>query len=268
MKIFILSFVLLAVSSNAFSQNLKSDKLRKLACASISDYLVDNNIEFEYETSWGDPVQVLPDFDKNCAKSMKSFTVSNTVYNQIAEKITSISIDINLVVKKKLKVEGSITLRRTAFDPHTGEIKLGKWKSVSTDISYKFESDMIKTLAKVISQTANIHNGDAGLDTFNPSTFSLEKQVKLMNQRIAERNSETSCKMEKIEKNAKWMFEESEGYASTAAPEVLELLENEDAVLYILGSESIDWRESCANYDVYIYLKDGSIVVINYDFTT
>jgi len=273
MKFVTFLFLFSSVLSSTYANELKSSKLRAKICEQIVEFLeFDEGIPMSFQPYWKNKIEVFPSLMTTCKKSTNSFSVKESFYSDKAKATTSLTVDINFELKNFVKVTGSTLLKRPAFNPDTGEVEIGQWKLMNNKFSYNLQSKAILRLAELIVFSSNIHNGGANLIKFDPSTYSMENEISKLNKNIMsndEYNNE-SCKMAKVDSGAEWMFLEAEGYSSyqNQAKNAFNILKKQDFILNTLGSESEEWTEYCAFYDVYIYLKDGSLIVINYDFTT
>ena len=289
---FTVIFVALAalVSTNALAADyLKSKKLRQMACESIESFLDDEGLQIEYDNDWGETVVVLPDFHEKCKSAKKSFEVTKYDYNKKAEAITEMDIKVEFKMSGYLTVYGPLTFKRSAFDPETGDVKLGEWKIYGSQFGFELGPNSVKKLAEAMINSADIHNGDSALDKHNAMEYSLEKEVAELQAWVDEHNEETKkdardyyseeeiengeadlCLYSDAQGDAEDLFTYAEemGSGNSNAPRILELLKSKGWVFDIIGAESEIWEEHCAFYGVQIYLKDGTVIVLDYDFTT
>lgn len=267
MKHFLL--VLTLISLGAVAGELKSKQVRSMICSNMEQSMDDEGLKTEYESYFGDKIVVIPNYDETCNNSSASFEVIESVYNERAERVVAMNIAIDLKIENAVHLLGLAKVERTAFDPSTGEVKLGKWKITSSKFKIVPDLAIIKKLGEVIAMAADTHNGDANTSTFNPETFSLKKELAKLNKGIKESNTENdSCKMMLAESyDDDSFFDNRDSYTSK---NVFNFLKSRNLVMGVIASETDpdDYEESCAFYNVTIYLKDGTVVFIDYDYTT
>lgn len=291
MKFTVFSVALAAlVSTNAFAADyLKSKKLREMACEQIEYFLDDEGLPLEYEADYRDTVVVFPDFHKLCSNAKNAFLVTKSVYNQKAKAVTELTVKVEFKMSGYLTIYGPITIKRSAFDPNTGEVKLGEWKYYGSDFGFELGPNSVRLLAEAMVNAADTHNGDADLRKFKAMDYTSTDAIKEMSAVVEEKNKETLedardyyseeeiengeaelCLMTDVDSDAESLFGSAEGIGSNGgqAFAIYELLRKKDWVYDVIGYQSEEWYEWCAFYTIQIFLKDGTVVILNYDFTT
>ena len=130
---------------------------------------------------------------------------------------------------------------------------------------------IIRKMAEAIAP----YDGEAYIEDFDVDAFTPEKALANLEALIKEKNSESSCYMKVInsESYAYELIENSEdstdyGYDEAKPWDYIQFLKDNGYILKVIGATVDGWRESCAYHDLYIYLKNGTLINITYDFTT
>ena len=272
MKIIIMSIMLTALSFGANANVLKSSILRSQLCDEIVESLELEGIESSYEDRWGDEdVTLFPNLEKKCQELSKSFIVTKTTYNQIAKKMAKLEIDVKLEIKKEITVKGSFTVKRTLFNQDTGEVKPGQWQIKKSKVNFKYSDETFAKIANIMTFVSGT-DGGGDLVKFDPTTFSIEKEIKKLNVDIATNNEDNGCIMTEADSyslsDRQSIFDYFYLDSNSDIDDLLSFLKKKKQVLGIIYSLSDEWEESCAYHDIYIYLKSGVMLSLHYDQTT
>lgn len=258
-------------SSSLFADELKSDKLRTNVCYALSEVLSDDNLDLDYKKRWGnETIEVIPDFYTRCEKSKKSFTVTESVFNEQLGKVVIMEVAVDFELKNEVLFSGSIKLSRKVSLDNKGQIELGRWVSSDFDIDYTLGELAIDAIAEVIIDGSQSEGG--GIGEYDNKKFSVAKELKALDAEVEQDQDEGYCKKEPFSEDNRLsvLFDVEDIGANTSdtTPTLVELLKKKGHLEAVLYNEVTEWEESCAYYDFYIYLKNGTVIALSYDFTT
>lgn len=130
-------------------------------------------------------------------------------------------------------------------------------------------------LAKVfnkLADQANIHNGDAYVGKFNPKKFNYGKEIKSIKDGLAEAPEEgDECRYTvSVGRREAISAAEQSGYYDGVGYKLKKLYKKHK----LKAGISVDWdgesgdSEYCQINTIYIWGKDGDLLVLEYNFTT
>ena len=130
-------------------------------------------------------------------------------------------------------------------------------------------------LAEKFNQFAdqvNIHNGDAYVGKFNPKKFSYRKEIRALKKELREAAAEgDSCRYTiDVGRRDSISAAEQSGQYDGVSSELMKLYKKRK----LKAAISVDWdgesgdSEYCQINTIYIWGKDGDLLVLEYNFTT
>lgn len=270
MKYCLIILMLSSFALAAKADNLRSETVRSLICNEIIDQMDLDGIEIENDMDWIDPIILIEDLDSKCASATSSFKVVNQSYNQRARKVSDIEIEVSLNIPNDLNVSGKVEVKRSLFNPNTGEVQVGNWKIVKNKMSYSLGSSAIEKMAEVIS--AGVERAEGWVSDYSTSRFSERNELRDLNREINSDNEDSGCQMTEAStyslRSRENIFDYFELESTANGSEYLDYLIKNKMVKSVIYTESSEWEESCAYYRIYIYLKNGKKISISFDFTT
>ncbi len=258
------------LSTQVFSDTLKSVELREMACDGIENELEMEDFQTKYEIEYEDDIIVLDNFQLKCSESVKSFEVVEVIKNERANKVTKISVNLDLDLKDELNITSELSFTRTAFDPNTGEISLGKWELYISNFNFKLGINVVRRIAQVIADSAEVQNGGAGIYDYKLVGFSVKKTLSKLNKEVRRENKENSCQSTEFNEDSldglNDVIDNNHDFGYMA--DLVLLLKRQGLIVSVLSNESDEWEESCAHNNFEIYLTNGILISLGYDFTT
>lgn len=271
----IFASIFLFVAQSAFAGQLKSKALRKIACAEMidsieygSDYALSITKGYEYGNK--DLIFLDPEFKRECEQSKDSFQVPSggTTYSKRLKKVVGIDVEVNFQSTAGFTVTGNIRFeRKVTYNRKTDDVDLKNWSLSQQNLSFDVSSNIIKRISRIIVSNANIHNGHAYVEEYDVTNFSLEQKKILRKYEWEQESEEDSCGWQ-VNGNEDIDYFEGYGSYDGTALDLINFLADRGYIREIVDVQSEDFSESCAYAHFYIYLTNGTLIVLNYDFTT
>ena len=228
-----------------------------------------------YEDFMADDVFLAPNFLKECENEKNSFQIpqGGNVYSDDLEATVGLEVEVDLKSTDGVYVAGNLSFQRSVTFSKKGEVIIGNWFISKNHLSYDLATHFIEKIADIIADTANYGNGGSGLKTYDVESFTLEQALASLERKVDEIHQApfNSCQRyvysggdEIYDRIGDYEYE-SDNYYTWG---LIEFLRKGGYVKAIMDIGVEDWSESCAYSDIYIYLTNGSLLILYYDFTT
>lgn len=243
------------LSSTALAEGdvLRSNELKNILCSDAINFQIEDLTATNVEQAI-----------KGCTTGR--FFVTKSVLNPQLNKVVLMDIEYGSLVNDFAFINGKATVTRTFETDTNGELK-GRW----TIAKHSVKAEPNQSLGTIVSQLVTeleqwVQNGSVYTETYELVSFDLKQEAKKLKANFEQEVTVNTS----LAANLTHLVEAADD--SVAVERLLKRLEKEKAIKAIISispdSNVCTESEYCSWSYYYVYLTDGTRIVVNFDHTT